>query len=233
MAKILIVEDDPIISKNLKLSLEKENHLVETVADGAEGLYLLLNYSYDLAILDWQLPGKQGSDICVELKNNNKDIPILMLTSRSSLSDRVLGLDSGAYDYVVKPCDLNEINARVRALARRPKKSNPQQLIVGNLVIDLDSHEVYVETKKLRLSPSEFELLQKLCRHLDEVVPVNQFKTLTHSSKENVSTEQIRVQIASIRKKLSEAGAQLQISNARGLGYVATLAGNTSEQKNT
>ncbi len=233
MAKILIVEDDPIISKNLKLSLEKENHLVETVADGAEGLYLLLNYSYDLAILDWQLPGKQGSDICVELKNNNKDIPILMLTSRSSLSDRVLGLDSGAYDYVVKPCDLNEINARVRALARRPKKSNPQQLIVGNLVIDLDSHEVYVETKKLRLSPSEFELLQKLCRHLDEVVPINQFKTLTHSSKENVSTEQIRVQIASIRKKLSEAGAQLQISNARGLGYVATLAVNTSEQKNT
>ncbi len=223
MAKILIVEDDPVIANNVKSWLENEKHTVDLVGDGDEGLYLLLNYSYDLAVLDWQLPGKQGADICLAVRAAKNEMPILMLTSRSTLSDRVQGLDSGAYDYVVKPCSLPELSARVRALLRRPADTVSESLILGNLELKLVSHEVLVEGKKLALSPSEFMILALLAKTLDKPYTADNILSKLWADKPNVSKPLVRVHITHLRKKLASSGAKLTIESQKGGGYMASL----------
>lgn len=223
MAKILIVEDDPSISKSVKAWLEKERHTVDVSENGDDGLYLLENYSYDLAILDWQLPGKQGADICLSLRANNNQVPILMLTSRSSLSDRVQGLDSGAYDYMVKPCSLQELSARVRALLRRPSEKNNTVHIFANLELNLESHEAIVDGQKLALSPSEFSILAFLCQHSGASFTAESLLSKLWSGKSNVSKPLIRVHVAHLRQKLVAANCQLKVVSQKGGGYMASL----------
>jgi DNA-binding response OmpR family regulator len=220
MAKILIVEDDPLISRNVGARLESENHTVDVVADGDDGLYRLLNYSYDLAILDWQLPGMQGAEICEAVRAAKKTTPILMLTSRSSLSDRVRGLDSGAYDYMVKPCSLSELAARVRSLLRRPGNESISTIYVGNVQINLESHEVLVDGARLQLSPSEFLILQLLCQNRDKALTSDLILSKLWGDKPNVSKQLIKVHITHLRKKLAAGAAALQINSQKGGGYM-------------
>lgn len=224
MAKILLVEDDPSISANIKSWLEKEKHVVDSVANGKEGLELLLHYAYDCAILDWQLPGMEGADICVELRKQGSEIPILMLTSRSSLDDRVQGLDSGAYDYLVKPCSLEELSARLRALLRRfgPQTDN-KSVSVGDLEIRFDSHEVLKDGKQLSFSPIEFEILKLLARHQDNAFSADAILSRLWSDKPQVSKQLVKVHVKNLRKKLAASGTNVGISTNKNEGYSLLL----------
>ncbi len=226
MAKIIIVEDDLSISENIKAWLEKEKHVVDCVADGKEGLEMLLHYPYDLAILDWQLPGMDGAEICVELRKEGSQLPILMLTSRASLDDRVKGLDSGAYDYLVKPCSFEELSARIRALLRRYGPSEEKCLIVGDLEIKLESHEVLKEQSKLQLSPSEFEILKLLARNQGNSFSSEAILARLWADKPQVSKQLIKVHVNNLRKKLAQVETVVAIASSKNEGY--TLVINTN-----
>lgn len=221
MAKIILVEDEQFIANSVKNWLENENHTVDVVSNGDDGLYRLLNYSYDLAILDWQLPGMQGADICRELRAKQYEIPILMLTSRSSLPDRLEGIESGAFDYMVKPASLEELSARVRALLRRITPPELASVIVANLELKKESHEAFVNNEKLALSPIEFQLLELLCENLDRTITADSIVRKLWAGKETQSRQHLRVHMTHLRQKLKSAQCQLVIVSPSGGGYLA------------
>lgn len=212
MSKILIVEDDLNISKTIKSWLEKEKYVVEATASGQEGLDLLLHFNYDLAILDWQLPDLSGPDIARAVLKEKNDIALLMLTSKGSLNDRVEGLDAGAFDYIVKPCSLEELSARVRALLRRPSQTDAEKTIeLGNLSIQMLCHEVLVEGKNLKLSPSEFEILRLMAKSPGASFSTDAIFARLWSDKPNVSKQLVKVHVLNLRKKLSAAQSNVQL----------------------
>jgi len=217
MAKILVIEDDALISKNIKTWLENENHTVDIVDDGALGLDQLTHYPYDLAIIDWNLPGMDGASICRSARNNKIDLPLLMLTAKSSLSEKIVGLDSGAYDYLVKPCSLEELSARVRALLRRTVEHKEDQLSFGNISVSKMSREVQVNGQSLSLSPSEFDILLLLTKDIG--VPTKTERLLAQLGKPDMSSQLIRVHITNLRKKLQNSGANHSLVGQKGAGY--------------
>lgn len=217
MAKILVIEDDLVISKNLKTWLMNDNHTVDVVCDGLLGLDQLLNYPYDLAIIDWNLPGMDGASICRKLRSERNELALLMLTSKSSLSERVFGLDSGAFDYLVKPCSLEELSARVRALLRRKNVKKDMSVILKNLRINPVSREVIVGDKNVSLSPTEFDLLLILSKSPEVYHKTNDL--LSMLAKTNVSGQLIRVHITNLRKKLLESGCIFNVLGRKGEGY--------------
>jgi DNA-binding response OmpR family regulator len=223
MAKILIVEDDLSFSENVKTWLEKQNHVVDTVADGNEGLSRLKLYAYDLAVIDWQLPGLEGAEICSELRKAGSEIPILMLTGRSSLDDRVTGLDAGAYDYLTKPCSLQELSARIRALLRRHGPDTTKSLIIGDLEIRHDSHEVLKNGVNLSLSPIEFEIFKLLCHNRDVSFSAEAMLSRLWADKPQVSKQLVKVHVKNLRKKLADAGTMVSIETAKNEGYMVVV----------
>lgn len=236
MAKILLVEDDLSIAANLKAWLEKENHVVDHVADGDQGFEMLTHFQYDLAVLDWQLPGMQGADICAELRKNGNEIAILMLTSRSSLDDRVKGLDSGAYDYLVKPCSLEELSARIRALLRRHGHQELRVFLIGDLEVRFESHEVIKDGKDIQLSPMEFEILKLLARNQDTFFSADMLLSRLWADKPQVSKQLVKVHVKNLRKKLAACGTNVSVITSKNEGYTLQIAadgaGPASEQAN-
>ncbi len=231
MAKILIVEDDLLISDSIKSWLEKEKHVVDSIADGAEGLQLLLYYAYDLAILDWQLPGMEGLDICIALRKADKKLPLLMLTSRASLVDRVNGLESGAYDYLVKPCSLEELSARIRALLRRHKVDEEKALTVGDLEIRFDSHVVKRNSSEIQLSPIEFEILKLLARNQDVSFSAEAMLARLWADKPQVSKQLVKVHVKNLRKKLLASETNVSIATSKNEGYNLVIGQISDESK--
>ncbi len=213
MAKILLVEDDLVISETIKSWLEKEKHIVEATTSGREGLDLLTHYAFDLVVLDWQLPDLQGPEIAKSIRNSRLDIPILMLTSKGEITDRVEGLEAGAFDYVVKPCTAEELAARVRALLRRPggNVSDTKDLTLGDLYIDFKSHEVRKAESKIKLSPSEFEILKLLAKSSGGAFSSEAILARLWVDKPNVSKQLVKVHVMNLRKKLSEAGSKVTV----------------------
>lgn len=213
MAKILIVEDDLNISKTIQGWLEKEKYTVESTASGKEGLALLLHYNYDLAILDWQLPDAAGPEIAKEVISRKRAVPILMLTSKGDIKDKVEGLDAGVCDYLVKPCPLEELSARVRALLRRTGESSEsiKSINLGNTVINYPSRTVSVDGATVKLSPSEFEILKLMSKTLGGSFSVEAIFARLWADKPNVSKQLVKVHVSNLRKKLQTAGSSIQI----------------------
>lgn len=212
MAKILLVEDDLGISGTIMSWLEKEKHTVESTTSGVEGLDLLKHYSFDLVILDWQLPDMMGPEISKALRSAKKDIPILMLTSKSATEDRVEGLDAGAFDYVVKPCSLEELSARVRALLRRPGDNvAPKKIEFGDLTINVQSHEVLKGQSAIKISPSEFEILKLMARNPTDSFSSEAILARLWIDKPNVSKQLVKVHVMNLRKKLAESGSRVSV----------------------
>lgn len=212
MAKILIVEDDLAISQTIRSWLEKEKYVVESTASGKEGLDLLQHYNFDLAILDWQLPDLDGPDISRALQAAKKQTPLLMLTSMSSIENKIEGLDSGVYDYIVKPCSLEELSARVRALLRRvPDLETKKTIELGNVSIHLIAHEVYVDGKLLKLSPSEFEILRLLAKSPGGSFSSDAIFARLWADKPNVSKQLVKVHVMNLRKKLNAVNPDLEL----------------------
>lgn len=219
MAKILIIEDDPIIASTVSELLELDGHKTERVHDGLEGLHLLRSSGFDLAIVDWQLPGLVGTELCQRYRASGGKIPILMLTQRSNLIDKETGLDAGADDYLPKPFHIRELAARIRALLRRSSGLFNAKTSTGELVLDYAACSITVRGRKVKLLPREFELLEFLLRHPDTYF--SQEKLIDHvwHSSAEVTNEALRTCVSRLRSKLDQPGAPSVIETAKGWGY--------------
>jgi two-component system, OmpR family, response regulator MprA len=218
--RILIVEDDPAILKLLQRGLSYEGYLVDTATDGRTGLNLARDHNPDLVILDWMLPGMDGLDVCHRLRLGGA-VPILMLTAKDTIQDRVQGLDAGADDYMVKPFNLDELTARVRALLRRTQSERVQVLKFADLSLDTSTREVTRGTNLIQLTAKEHELLELFLRHPRQVLTREVIFDRVWGYDFGGESNVLEVYIRYLRQKL-EDNEQLPrlIHTVRGVGYV-------------
>jgi two-component system response regulator MprA len=219
-AHILAVDDDPQILDLLKRGLAYEGYSVTTAADGTAALSQARDNPPDLVVLDWMLPGMDGLEICRRLRAGG-DVPILLLTAKAGVPDRVSGLDSGADDYLVKPFSFDELLARVRALLRRRQSTTaPQVLRFGKLALDNAARQVTYDGHTLELSTKEFDVLELLMRHPRQVVTRETFYDRIWGYDFGGESNILEVYIRYLRAKLEKAGGQGLIQTVRGVGYV-------------
>lgn len=213
--KILIIEDDSMIGDSLQKALRKSGYVVDWVQDGENVLLYLGSTEYDLMILDLGLPGEDGFSILSALRKKENRIPVLILTARDAVSDKVQGLDIGADDYMLKPFALEELEARIRLLLRRQSGHSSSILKVGELSIDTATHKVIMNDKPYSLSSKEFALLAVLMERSGAVFSRAQLEEKLYGWNEEVGSNAIEVHIHQIRKKL---GKKI-IKNIRNVGY--------------
>lgn len=223
MAKILLIEDDLALAQVVKGSLETNTHHVDLLTDGKEGLLWLKNESYDLAIVDWNLPGLPGVSICQEYRNSGGTIPILMLTGKQGVNDIVTGLDSGADDYLSKPFKIDELLARLRSLLRRLPSVQAQRVRLHNVEIESGGANVKVDGVQIDLPRKEFAILELLMRNPGIVFSIETIMDRAWPSDSESSPENIRCHITRLRKKLEDvsSGSSNFIKTVYGCGYKA------------
>ncbi|OGG35283.1 DNA-binding response regulator [Candidatus Gottesmanbacteria bacterium RIFOXYB1_FULL_47_11] len=214
--RILIVEDEHKIANSIKLGLQQESHAVDVAYDGTDGFDLASTEDYDIILLDLLLPGMDGITICKKLRSNNIHTPILMLTARGQLTDKVTGLNSGADDYLTKPFAFEELLARIRALSRRPKHAIGTTLAVGDLSLDTSSFEVRRGGILIQLSSREFSLLEYLMRHPNKILTKDQIISHVWNYDADILPNTVEVYIGYLRNKL---GKPTLINTVRGFGY--------------
>lgn len=219
MPKILIVEDDKDLCLMLSDGLSAQGYLVEMTHTGLEGRDLLLFYQYDLAILDWDLPGISGVEILKELRNKGGQAPVLFLTGKSSVADKETGLDTGADDYLTKPFAMKELLARVRSLLRRPQGYAGSTLSAGDLELDTALHKVSRNGAELKLLPKEFSLLEFFMRHKGQVFTAEAVLNRVWSTESESSPESFRTCLKRLRQKIDQEGQPSLIEYVHGLGY--------------
>lgn len=219
--RILLVEDDQRLTRLIARVLEEERHVVDVAHDGDSGLELALRGIYDVAIIDWMLPGRDGPAICRAMRAARLATAILMLTARGQIEDRVAGLDSGADDYLVKPFAFEELLARVRALGRRftVGASDPWELRCGELVLDLRAHSARRGQHTLDLTATEWNLLECLMRHPGQTLTRQQILDYVWSYERDVQPTMVDVYISYLRRKLNVPGRPDPIQTVRGVGY--------------
>ncbi len=221
MTTLLIIEDDPDLRKALKLSLKAQGYVVETASTGPEGLTKAREGEHDLIILDLMLPGMDGLSLVRALRRTS-ETPVLMLTARSSEMDKIIGLESGADDYLTKPFSLGELVARIRALLRRSGTRPTQQdvLVSGALVMDLVGRQVRLGARRLEMSPKEFSLLAELVRHERAVLSRDLLLTRVWGYDYAGNTRTVDVHIRWLREKIEpDPSHPRYIHTVRGIGY--------------
>lgn len=217
--KILLVEDEHRIAQSIKKGLEQERMAVDVAYDGIEGYDLAVDEDYDLIILDLMLPGMSGLEICTKLRENKKETPILILTAKSGVEDKVEGLNKGADDYLTKPFAFEELLARIRALTRRPKNMDNQILKVDDLTMNTDNFEVFRNKKKINLSSKEYSLLEFLMRHPRQILSKEQIMNHVWSYETDILPNTVEVYIRNLRKKIDKGFDYPLIQTIRGFGY--------------
>ncbi len=185
--RILVVEDEPAIARIIKSGLSKSGHIVDTVEDGEEAKNRVEVYDYDVIILDVMLPGADGYEVCYHIRNLGLNSKIIMLTAKDDIDSKVSGLNVGADDYMTKPFSINELEARVRALARREKIFHSTKLKIGNLTIDQSTKTIAVNKKFLKVSLTEYRLLEYLIRHRNEVCSRTMLNENVWGDKDHIS----------------------------------------------
>jgi heavy metal response regulator len=218
--RILVVEDEKKIAEFLRKGLKAEGYAVDVAADGEQGHFLAGTETYDLVILDLRLPKMDGVTLCRTLRKEKFAAPILMLTARDTVKDKVLGLDSGADDYLTKPFDFEELLARVRALLRKRGAAEPTRLQVDDLVMDLLAHTVERGSKPVSLSPKEFSLLEYLMRNAGVVVSRAMIAEHVWDVHFDSFTNVIDVSVNHLRGKVDRGFPKKLIHTVRGRGYV-------------
>jgi two-component system, OmpR family, response regulator len=218
--RVLLVEDDDKFAQAVRRGLRNEGYAVDTVADGEAALAQTNVWDYDAVILDVMLPGRDGFDVCHTLRKRDYWAPVLMLTARAEVDDRIRGLDAGADDYLLKPFSFGELLARLRALMRRAPADRPACLEVGDLVVDPATHEVRRAGESVVLTAREFAVLEYLARHPHEIV--TRTRLLEHVWDENYpgSTNIVDVYVGYLRKKLERPFRRRLIRTVRGVGFV-------------
>lgn len=217
---ILVIEDERRLARLIQRVLEEQQHVVELAYDGLTGLDMGLNAELDLIILDVMLPGKDGIAVCRELRAAGVNVPILMLTARDAIEDRVRGLDSGADDYMVKPFAFDELLARIRALARRrTEPAAPTTLQVDDLILDLVRHEARRGNRLIELTAKEFALLEYLMRHAGHVLTRTQILNHVWCYDFDGQTNVVDIYIHYLRNKIDKGAPYPLIHTLRGVGY--------------
>jgi two-component system copper resistance phosphate regulon response regulator CusR len=220
--RILVVEDEPKLAMAVKQGLEAEEHAVSTAATGEDGFYLAQTQAFDLLIFDIMLPGRDGVEVMGNLRRLGDRTPILLITSKDTVEDRVHGLDSGADDYLVKPFAISELQARVRALGRRNSLDNEASLKLEDLELNRIRHVASRGGRDLELTAREFELLEYLMRHADRVVSRDMLarevwkESARHTPLDNV----IDVHIARLRRKVDDPFPRRLLRTVRGVGFM-------------
>jgi len=217
--RILIIEDDPAILKVLQRGLSYEGYAVDVATDGRTGLNLAHDHHPDLVILDWMLPGMDGLEVCRRLRMQS-GLPILMLTAKDTIQDRVQGLDAGADDYIVKPFNLDELMARIRALFRRTQTERNQVYQFGDLTMDSDSRQVTRGKRLVPLTAKEYELLELFLRHPRQVLTREVIFDRVWGYDFGGESNVLEVYIRYLRQKLEEENEPRIIHTVRSVGYV-------------
>jgi two-component system copper resistance phosphate regulon response regulator CusR len=220
--RILLVEDESRVAGFIAKGLREQTYAVDIAADGEQALYHATVNEYDLVILDVMLPIKDGHTVCRELRGAGFGAPILMLTARAAVDDRVAGLDSGADDYLAKPFDFKELLARLRALLRRTKGLRPQVLRVADLTLNTGSHAVTRAGRPVGLTAKEYALLEFLVLHENRVVGREQIAQHVWDESFDPFSNVIDVYIKRLRAKLESGGGKRLIRTRRGEGYILT-----------
>jgi two-component system response regulator MprA len=217
--RILIIEDDPAILKVLQRGLAYEGYTVDVATDGRTGLNLAHDHHPDLVILDWMLPGMDGLEVCRRLRLQG-GLPILMLTAKDTIQDRVQGLDAGADDYIVKPFNLDELTARIRALFRRTQTERNQVYQFGDLTMDSDSRQVTRGKRLVPLTAKEYELLELFLRHPRQVLTREVIFDRVWGYDFGGESNVLEVYIRYLRQKLEAEEEPRLIHTVRSVGYV-------------
>jgi DNA-binding response OmpR family regulator len=216
--RVLVAEDDIGLRNVLARGLREKNYVVDAVADGEEALRFLRSYEYELAVLDWRMPGTSGLDVLRWIRRHQRPTPVLMLTARDAYADRVTGLDAGADDYLVKPFDFAELLARLRALQRRPQAVQQPELVVGDLRFDPATRKVLVGGHEPVLTATEYGILELLVRRSPAVVPRRSIAmNVWDDEADALGSNTIDVHLARLRSKL--ASGMVRIETVRGVGY--------------
>lgn len=217
---ILIIEDEKKLADILKKALKVENYSVDIAYDGDDGLKKALKNNYALIILDIMLPKKDGIDVCKELRASEIQTPIIMLTAKGTVEDRVNGLNVGADDYLVKPFGMSELFARVRAILRRRKTTDPDILTIADLVMDRVRHEVRRNGALLKLTPKEYKILNTLLTRRGEAISRKRLIDSVWIPGYEESNNELNVHIRYLRSKIDKKDQKPLIHTIRGVGFV-------------
>lgn len=214
--RILLVEDDELLGDGVRHGLVQYGYTVDWVRDGATALQAIVSENFDLVILDIGLPKKSGLEVLKAVRSKNLNLPVIILTARETVEDRVRGLDAGADDYMVKPFDLEELCARIRAMQRRSVARAEPILSYGNITLDPASHSVFKEGELMNISRREYALLQKLLENVGRVISREQLTQTLYGWGDEVDSNALEVHIHNLRKKF---GSNF-IRTIRGVGYM-------------
>lgn len=219
--RVLLAEDDLDLGLALKSALEDEGYIVDLVQDGGDAVAYLRSdpIPYSLAVVDWMLPEMSGIALCQWLRSEGSALPVLMLTAKDKLIDKIAGLDAGADDYLVKPFDVPELLARLRALLRRPPQLQSRKLKVGNLELDYDTRSVKTEYKAITLTHKEFHLLEYFMRHSNQILSRDQIRRRLWESGNEPLSNIVAAQVRLLRRKLAELQTESLIETVIGFGY--------------
>jgi DNA-binding response OmpR family regulator len=217
--RILLVEDNKRLSDSLRATLQDDGYAVDAAYDGLDGEEMALSPVYDVIILDIMLPGKDGISVCKSLRNQRIVTPILMLTARDALDDRVQGLDSGADDYLVKPFEVPELRARIRALLRREATAKTGAIRIADLILDPAQHRVTRGGQNIELTAKEFALLEYLIRHANHLITREMAEQHIWSNDHLVASNVVDVYIRRLRRKIDDAFEPKLLETLRGSGY--------------
>jgi DNA-binding response OmpR family regulator len=227
--RILVVEDDTRIARFVSQGLREQTYAVDVTGDGEDALYKLAVNEYDAVILDLMIPGRDGLEVCRELRASGSNVPVLMLTARDALEDRIAGLDTGADDYLTKPFEVTELLARLRALLRRGHVVRPATISVADLVIDTRAHNVTRAGRRIELTAKEYALLEYLARERGRVL--GRAEIAEHVWDENFDpmSNLIDVNINRLRRKVDDGFAPPLIHTRRGEGYLLAAPDDAGE----
>jgi DNA-binding response OmpR family regulator len=218
--KILVVEDEVKIATSLQRGLSAEGYVVDVAHDGDSAEALTSSTTYDLVLLDWMIPGKHDGPGLIQLWHDQKQfMPILMLTARTTIGDRVTGLDTGADDYLPKPFSFDELLARIRALLRRPAEGTGAAFVIGDITLNTVSKSVTKAGKPIHLTAKEFQLLEYLAARRGEVLSKDQLLDHVWSDDTRVQHNTVETFVANLRKKVDKPGGENIVKTVRGFGY--------------
>lgn len=217
--RILVVEDEPRMAELIRQGLEEDAYAVDIVENGVDVLLWVQSATYDIILLDVMLPGMSGLEVCHQLRAKGYTMPILMLTARDTLTDKVKGLDSGADDYLIKPFAIEELTARLRALSRRDGPSKTVELRVGDLILDTATKRARRGTNEFDLTAKEYMLLETLMRYPGQVLTRDQIIDHVWDMDFDSGSKLIEVYIHALRKKIDDGHSEKLIQTIRGLGY--------------
>ena len=218
--RILVVDDEPAVRSSLERALRIDGYQVQVAHDGLDGLSKLRREEPDAVVLDLLMPQMGGIDVCRSLRAEGRRTPVLMLTARDAIADRVAGLDAGADDYLVKPFALEELRARLRALLRRDRGGVEEILRHGDLVMNAPAHEVHRGERRVELTRTEFELLRLFLEHPKQVLTRSQIFERVWGYDFGRSSNSLEVYVGYLRRKLEAAGEPRILHTVRGVGYV-------------